>query len=343
MNSRERIIAAIKNQPTDKPCCNFRAEPTTLEKIRRHTGCQDIDLLLDEMDVDIRHIDATPPPEKRVGDLFQNYWGERYVYRPTPFGPERDDTVGALATAQSMEELEAFDWVRNDDFDYSRIPALCDKYAGRAIMYGTGDVFQRPGLVRGMENFLVDMYENPEFCHYLCNRFTDFYVEDYRRAFEASRGRIDIFLIYSDLGSQRSTLFSTQMAKDFVMPYLRRIAEAVHEMGAHLFYHSCGMISPFIPLFIEAGVDILDPIQPVDESMQPESLAKAYAGKLCFHGGIDVQHVLTQGTPDEVAAEARRYIEAFRGKCGYICAPSHFLQPDTPVENILALYRALRA
>jgi uroporphyrinogen decarboxylase len=276
-----------------------------------------------------------------MGSFFQNMWGERYIYKPSEYGPVREDMEGALSKAETLRELKDFEWPRNDDFDYSRIGALCDKYKGRAVMYGEGDIWQRPGLVRGMGNFLEDMLLRPEFCHYLSSVFLDFYIEDYRRAYKASGGRIDIFLIYSDLGGQNAPLVSNAMMREFVFPYLKRMADAIHDLGAYFFYHSCGMIYPFIPDLIEAGVDILDPIQPCMPEMKPESLAEKFGQKLCFHGGIDIQNVLIKGTPEDVRNEVSCYKKAFGSK-GYICGSSHFLQADTPVENIFALYDEIR-
>jgi uroporphyrinogen decarboxylase len=337
MNSKERVLAAVKCQPTDRIPYNFRAEDTTLEKIYRHTGGRDIDALLDRLNADIRHIDAIKPPEKKCGGFYQNFWGERYNYKPSPYGSVREDIAGALAGAETMRELKRFEWVKNDDFDYGEIASLCRKYDGRAVMYGTGDVFERPSLVRGMENFFEDMILRPDFCHYLCNVFTEFYIEDYRRAHKASGSKIDIYLIYSDLGCQISTLISREMLHAFVLPYLKRIADAIHDLGACFFFHSCGMIYPFIPDLIGCGVDILDPIQPCSPLMQPETLAMDFGGEICFHGGIDIQGVMVNGTPRQVKEEVQRYKNAFHNT-GYICTSSHFLQMDTPVENIFALY-----
>jgi uroporphyrinogen decarboxylase len=342
MNSKERIIAAINHQETDRPCANFRAEPTAIEKIFRHVGYRDIERLQDELDTDMRHIDAITPPDIKMDGFSQNFWGERYIFNQTPFGPERENISGVASNMKSLDEISKFDWISNDDFDYSNIPTLCAKHENRAIMYGSGDIWQRAVMIRGMQNFFIDMYENPDICHFLSNKLCEFYIEDYRRAFEASSGKIDIFLIYSDLGSQRSPLISSEMLETFVLPYIRRIAKAVHEMGAYLFFHTCGMVTPFIPQLINAGVDILDPIQPVTDCMQPEALAKRFANQICFHGGIDVQRVLVTGSKDDVKREVKRYIASFKGKCGYICAPSHFIQKDISVENILAMYEAIK-
>jgi uroporphyrinogen decarboxylase len=206
------------------------------------------------------------------------------------------------------------------------------------VQYGHADVWQRPGLVRGMENFMLDLAVNPEFCHYLSNMFTDFYIEEYSRAQAAADGRITIFNLYSDLGSQLAPLISRDMLREFVLPYIRRFADHVHDnLNGKVFFHTCGMVYPYIGDLIDSGIDILDPIQPCSPEMQPENLAKEFGGRVCFHGGINIQNLLVRGTPQDVRDAVKRYADCFRDG-GYICAATHFLQADTPVENILALY-----
>ena len=103
-------------------------------------------------------------------------------------------------------------------------------------------------------------------------------------------------------------------------------------------FHSCGDAYHFYDQLIGCGVDILDPMQRTTANMAPENLAKNFGDRACFHGGIDVQTTLPHGTQEEVRAEVRRYIAAFRKNCGYICASAHYMQHDTPPENILAMY-----
>lgn len=337
VTKKERTLAAIAGKPTDRTCYSFRAETDTREKLYRFLGFWDYDQLIDYLNPDILLINSIFPPEKIFGTYCQNCWGEKYVYKKTEFGPVRSDMDGALAHAESLEELQNFNWPQNDDVDYSKIKATIDRHPDMAIQYGDADVWQRPGLVRGMANFMVDMILNPEYCHFMSDFFTRFYIEDYTRAQLAADGRIDIFTVYSDLGSQMAPLISNEMFREFVFPYVQRLADAVHRINGKLFFHSCGAVFPFIDALIEAGIDILDPIQPCTEQMQPENLAKYFGGRVCFHGGVDVQQVLSVGTPEDVRASIKRYKKAF-ADCGFICAPSHFLQVDSSVENIFALY-----
>lgn len=339
MSPRERVLAALHHQKPDRTPRDFWAEAPTWNRLFQYLGHQDRDRVLDDLGIDIRHLSAAAPAEKEVEPgLWQNFWGERFFYQSTPWGPMREDVPGALAQASSLEEFEAFAWPNPDCLDRSHLAAQCKKYEQHALLYGFADIWQRPGLVRGWEHFFLDMVERPDWVHFMGRKFTDFYLEDYRRAAELTHGRIDIYLLISDLGSQRGPLISKAMFHRFVEPYLKEMIDCIHGLGAKVLYHSCGLIAPLIPELIRLGIDILDPIQPVGPAMTPESLSSTYGGQLCFHGGLDMQRLLPSGTADQVKAEARRYSETLGRDGGYILAPAHLFQPDVPPENILAVY-----
>lgn len=340
MTPRERVLLAIEHQKPDRVPRDFWAEPPTWNRLLGFLGQQDKQQVLDGLGIDIRHLELPDPPELSLGGgVFQNFWGERYIYRQTPWGPMREDTRGALAQANSFAELQQFPWPTPDVFDYSRLPEQCQRLDEYALFYGFADVWQRPALVRGWETMFLDMVERPDWTHFLCRKFTDFYKEDYTRAAEITHGRIDIYFLISDLGCQTGPLISLTMFRTFVAPYIREMVECIHSLGGKVLYHSCGSIRTFIPDLIALGIDILDPIQPTGPAMAPETLHAEFAGQICFHGGIDMQRVLPSGTPAEVQAEARRYCETLGANGGYILAPAHFFQPDVPPENILAMYQ----
>jgi uroporphyrinogen decarboxylase len=338
MTSRERVLAAIGRQTPDRTPRNFWAEPATWNRLFDHLEHNDRERLLCDLDIDIRKLDVREPQPRDVGNgVFQNYWGERFIYRGTDWGPMREDIPGALTNAKSRCELEAFPWPTPDMFDYSGLAAQCRRWDNYALLYGFADIWERPALVRGLENMFVDMCERPDWVHSLCRTFTAFYKEDYTRAAEATNGRIDLFLLISDLGCQHGPLMSLKMFREFIAPYIREMCDCIHSLGAKVLFHSCGSIRPFIPELIALGVDVLDPIQPV-VGMSPESLKVEFGDRLAFHGGIDMQRVLPFGTPDEVRTTARHYCETLGAGGGYILAPAHLFQPDIPPENILAMY-----
>ncbi len=340
MTSRERVLTALRREQPDRTPRDFWAEPPTWQRLFAHVGHRDRDALLDQLGIDIRHLEAPAPPEREVAPgLWQNFWGERFIYRDTPWGPMREDAPGALAAATSFAELAAFDWPRPDCLDRSQLPAQCERYPEHALLYGFADIWQRPALVRGWEAMFVDLVERPDWVHSLCRIFTDFYLADYRRAAALTAGRIDLYLVISDLGTQRGPLISRAMFGAFVAPYLREMTACIHDLGGLAMFHSCGAIETFIPDLLACGIDVLDPLQPVGETMQPEHLKRCYGDRLSFHGGLDMQRLLTQGTPDEVAAEARRYCDVLGEGGGYVLGPAHLFQPDVPPDNVFAVYR----
>ncbi len=339
MNSRERVLATLAHERPDRTPRDFWAEDATWNRLLKHTGHPDRDSALNALGIDLRSLDAEEPPERALGaGVFQNGWGERYVYQETGWGPMREDLPGALAGDRSFAELEAFPWPHPDQRDYRRLRAQCDARSGCALVYGFADIWQRPALVRGWEGMFLDMLEHPDRVHFLCRKFTEFYLEDYTRAAEVTRGRFDLYLVISDLGSQRGPLISRAMFLEFVAPYLRQMADRIHALGARVLFHCCGAVRAFIPDLIALGVDVLNPIQPTGPDMTPESLRSAFAGQVVFHGGIDMQRLLPRGTPEEVTAEARRYCTTLGERGGYILAPAHRFQPDVPPENIVAMY-----
>lgn len=339
MTSRERVLTALAHQQPDRTPRDFWAEEPAWNRLFAKVGYSDKERLLRQLKIDVRHLDAEGPPESPVdGGVFENSWGERYVYQPTPWGPMREDLPGALTKARDLSELEAFDWPTPDARDYSGLAAQALQHKEYALVYGFADVWQRPALLRGWEGMFMDMGEHPDWVHFLCRKFTDFYLEDYTRAAELTGGRIDLYLLISDLGSQQGPLISPAMFGRFVAPYLKEMIDHIHGLGGQVLFHSCGSIQLLIPELIALGVDVLDPIQPTCPEMSPERLKADFGDRLCFHGGIDMQKLLPFATPEQVQAEVYRYCEALGRGGGYILGPAHLFQPDVPPENVLAMY-----
>jgi uroporphyrinogen decarboxylase len=128
------------------------------------------------------------------------------------------------------------------------------------------------------------------------------------------------------------------MWREFAAPYLKRLADICHSAGVAFMLHSCGAVRELIPDFISIGVDVLDPIQTMAAGMEPAGLKRDFGDRIAFHGGLDTQSTLPFGSPQEVRAEVRNRVGTLGKGGGYIIAPSHNIQPDTPVENILAMY-----
>jgi uroporphyrinogen decarboxylase len=340
MTSRERVLTALAHERPDRTPRDFWAEDPAWNRLLDFTRESDREAVLRALGVDLRHLDAIGPAERVLEEgVTQNFWGERYVDQETSWGPMREDLPGALAGARSQADLEAFPWPHPDQRDYSQLANQCAQHADHALVYGFADVWQRPALVRGWEGMFLDLTDHPDWVHFLARKFTDFYLEDYQRAAEISRGRIDLYLLISDLGSQQGPLISMPMFHRFVAPYLKEMIDRIHHLGGQVLFHCCGAVRVFIPELIRLGVDVLDPIQPTGPDMQPECLRADFGGRLVFHGGLDMQQLLPRGTAEQVAAEARRYCEVLGAAGGYILGPAHRFQPDVPPENVVAVYQ----
>jgi uroporphyrinogen decarboxylase len=344
MLPRERVLAAIDHRETDRVPVDLWAEEPVWDRLLADLGLKTRDAVLERLDVDVRYISPVYPPDVVSNGVKQNMWGERWMMANTPWGRDWEHIAGALADVSSLDEIKAFPWPSCDDVDYSGLAAQCDKYAGYAIAYGNADFFERPALVRRWEDFLCDTSLNPDWVDFMTKKFVDFFVEDFTRCLEATRGRIDIFWALTDLGTQTGLLQSRRMYQRFIAPPMKTLADHAHRNGVKFMFHSCGSVRELIPDLIELGVDILNPIQPAAIGMEPEGLKRDFGQRLCFHGGIDIQYLLPLEPAEAVRAEVKRRVKILGKGGGYILAPSHNLQLDIPTENILAMYDpALRA
>lgn len=338
MRGRERVLAALDHQETGRAPLDFWAEGVVWKRLLEDLRLPSKRALLERFRVDLRwkdHRYTGPDFSDPRGAYLENMWGERF--RVTAEG-EKLACGGALDEAQRFEVLEAHHWPSNDWVDQSHLVEQIRRDNDYALLYGYADIWQRAAMVRGLDGMFFDMVERPEWVHFMTGKLADFYREDWTRAMETTRGRVDIFLLISDLGSQRAPMMSLELFRAFVKPRIQQMADLVHSSGKKLMFHSCGSVRLYIADLIEAGVDILNPIQPLCKGMSPAGLKEDFGERLCFHGGMDIQSVLPHGSPHEVRSATRELIETMQPGGGFIFCPSHTLLPDIPTENIAAMY-----
>jgi uroporphyrinogen decarboxylase len=339
MNSKKRVQTAINRQQPDRTPVDFWAESDVTVALLRHLGLASEHQLFDYLNVDIRPIAAEEPPFTFTTDgIRQNYWGELWQQAHHATGKEWLHLPGALSQAETLQDLKAFNWPDPSLIDRSTLPQQVNAANEYAIRYGNGDIFTRPCCVRGMEPFLIDIAVRPDMAHYIMTKFTDFYCEDLKRTLSITGGGIDIFLVYSDLGSQAGPLISRTMFDEFFAPYAKRLFGVARDAGIRTMLHSCGSIREFIPSLIDIGIEILNPIQVQAVGMEPCELKNRFGKQLCFHGAVDEQGVLPNGTPNDVRREVRTRVNQLGTDGGYIICATHNIQIDTPLQNILAMY-----
>ncbi|MFO8080614.1 MAG: uroporphyrinogen decarboxylase family protein, partial [Armatimonadota bacterium] len=163
-----------------------------------------------------------------------------------------------------------------------------------------------------------------------------------REGLEAAGGAIDILHLGEDCGQQGGRLFPPKIFERFFVPRIKPFIDLAHEHGALAMLHSCGDTHEIMPTFIEMGLDILDAMQPEPAGMDPAAIKREFGRDLTFCGLVSTQQTLPHGSPDDVRREVRERIEVMGAGGGYVLAPAHCIQPDTPIENVLAMYDEAR-
>ena len=200
-------------------------------------------------------------------------------------------------------------------------------------------VFEMYFRLRGMSNALTDMATDEELACEMFKRCADFSIELAGQA--CSRFPLDWLWTGDDVAGQETLIMSPSVWRAMIKPRLARIVAVGKSRGLPVAYHCCGAIRPIIPDLIEIGIDVLNPVQTTCPGMAPEELKREYGEHLTFMGGVDTVDLLPHGTAEEVYEATRRLIDVLGGGGGgYILSASHTVPPETPLANILAMYRA---
>lgn len=251
---------------------------------------------------------------------------------------------GIFADCEDVNAVEKFQWPNPDYLDFSNTVQLTKEAydKGMAVFGGMWcPFFHIVSDFFGMENYFVKMYTNPDVVHAVTRHVTDFYLEANRRCLEEAGDYLSAAFFGNDLGTQISMLIGLESFDEFIYPYMKEIIGVMKAADLPVAMHSCGAIEPLIPRLIDAGVDILHPLQAKAAGMDAENLAGKYGGYLTFMGGVDAQELLPFGTPQQIREEVLRLRDIF--KDDFIVSPSHeALLQNIPFENVLAMAQAAK-
>jgi uroporphyrinogen decarboxylase len=343
MNSRERVLAAIDHIEPDRVPVDLWALSPVSDNLRAHLGADDDEGVWRALGVDLRSVWPTyvGPDLARFDDgSWLDWWG----CRRQMIGPFEEVTVAPLAGAQTVADVEGYPWPEPYWFDYAGMRPQCEAFGDYALVIRDPGPYAtcvlRVGMyLRGMEQFMMDMAMEPTLAQAIITHVEALYLELDRRIFEAVGDLTDIYFIADDVGVQSGLMISPKMFRKFVKPSLERFIEQAHRYGQKVMYHTCGAVRRLIPDFIEMGVDILNPIQTSASGMEPAALKRDFGNALCFHGAMDIQTVLSQGTVVQVRDEVRHLCDVLGAGGGFILAPTNNVMPETPLENVIALYQ----
>ena len=266
--------------------------------------------------------------------------------------PEFDED--RLDPADNIEEFALLDEMDLRDFRIRAEQITADQDYGVIVSLpgcGLGDIamvpapfLKHPKGIRDVEEWYVSTVSRPDYVHEVFRRQTEIAVENIRRLGEAVGSHAQAaFVCGTDLGTQRAPFISPQMYRDLYRPYYRRLNAAVHEYTPwKTFKHCCGSIRELIPLMLEDGFDILNPVQCSAANMDARDLKRDFGRDLVFWGGgVDTQKTLPFGTPEEVYREVREQIEILNDGGGFVFSSIHNVQARTPIENLQAMFRAV--
>jgi uroporphyrinogen decarboxylase len=339
MIPKARVYATLRREPTDRAPMWMWYHPTWYDRFRAQFGWgpEEADARLGN---DIKQVHISINREMfrplQPGERFTDAWGVTWAregwYNQVVRNPLAEATVDALAAYHFPDP--------DEPGRYDALAALCARY-GSDFFIGadvSGSIFEPCYHIRGMDRLLEDMLEEPDAVAAFLDRAAAFTTQVCLRALTLP---IDWIWLGDDVGGQDAMMLSPSLWRALLKPRLAVIIAAVKAArpGIIVAYHSCGTIRPIIPELIEIGVDVLNPLQPLCPGMDPLALKCEYGDRLAFMGGLDTQDFLIHATAAQVKTHARTLIDNMGN--GYIFAASHTVQPDTPLENVLALSEAI--
>jgi uroporphyrinogen-III decarboxylase len=347
MTSRDRVLAAFAHEEPDRVPVWLGAAPETRDLLIEHLGLQDDEALSIYLGDDFRRVYAkyagpdefSPDDNLQTGSTYRTPFGvERYGYG---YGMPREHPL----VNASLEDIYNYAWPDPAWMDVSHIREEIEQWGGQfAILGGDWSPFWHDAIdLLDMDNVFYKMYDDPQFVDVLLEHIVDYYFGVSQRIFEAAGEIIDIFFIGNDFGGSTGPLMSDKLFRRFIIPHLKRLIDLGHDYGLKVMMHCCGGYAPLIPAMIEAGLDGLQALQPSTKGMAPADLKAAFGDKILLNGCIDTQFVLIEGTPDLVRTRTREVLEIMMPGGGYVASPSHdYLLPETPIQNIIAMYDTVR-
>ncbi len=347
MTSKERVKTALAHGEPDRVPIDYHANAGIDRRLKAHFGLKpgDDEELRQAFGVDFRGIWGAPytGPElhEKVPDRNVDLWGIRTRWIEHGNGGGYWDYCDF--PLRDADEETAANWPvpSPDDFDYSRIPAFCERFGDSFIHIGSpgvGDVINGTGMLFSMEQVLIDLaIDNPATLLYIQRR-ADSQLGQMERMLDAGNGAIDMLFLGEDLGTQLGPMISPALFRKHIRPVHQCFVDLAAAYEIPVMIHSCGSSSWAFNDFIEMGISVVDTLQPEAKDMAPGDLKARYGDRLSFHGGISTGGVMANGSVNEVAAHVRETLDAMMPGGGYCLTPSHQLQDNSPTENVLELY-----
>jgi uroporphyrinogen decarboxylase len=376
MNSRERVWQTLNHQEPDRVPFDLGGTGLTTihvdayQNLRRHLGMPQADArvmamaeqlavvdedLAERLETDIRLVLPSLASgfqlafrDEGAYEAYTDEWGIGWR-KPKDGGFYYDMYHHPLAGADSLDEFKSYpfpDPVDGQRFDKLRSQAQAAAAQGKAVVLagpcaGIAEVYS---WLRGYERYYIDLAVNQAAVAYMLDRLVEFKCAFWERALEEIGDMVDVVVEADDLAGQHTLLLSPATYDSLIRPRHSRLFSFIKAQApVKLFFHSCGAVRRLIAAFIDAGIDILNPVQISAAGMDLHELKDEFGRDLVFWGGgVDTQGVLGTGTPEQVREDVRRNIEALAPGGGFVFAAVHDIQANVPPENVVAMWEACR-
>jgi uroporphyrinogen decarboxylase len=348
MTPRDRWLTFFRGERPDRLPCDYWGTAEVTSRLLEDLGCATERELWQRLRID-KCIYLAPRNFQAKEDTWHtpslfSIW--KIETRLVPYGDGlgvyEEVVKSPLAGAESVNDIEKFSWPDPADWDVSGLRSECERWAGYPILGASYEPFYLYSRMRGMEQALEDLSQNPAIVDAAMERIYEIHASVILRALEVAGDLIDFVYVAEDLGTQESLLMSPATFRRFLKPWLAKMICLAHSFGAKVFHHDDGAIRPLLPDLIDIGIDLLNPIQWRCRGMEREALVRDFGKSVVFHGGVDNQQILPFGTTEDVRKEVREKVRLFRDGKGYIVSPCHNIQANTPTRNIVALYEAVQ-
>lgn len=260
--------------------------------------------------VGVAHDDVKPP--EAAADPGLDQWLCRWVRTSAPnMGQVKGHPL------EDLSRMKEFPWPDGSDprryaaipqrlADLEADPLRRDKYVVTGIFM---ILWERMHSLHGFENCMIDLMEDKPAIHELADRILEFDLAVVRQMHRLAGQRIQGFSFTEDWGTQQDVHISPDLWRRFFLPRYKRLFDAIHECGWHVWMHSCGKINKFVPGLIEAGVDVLNMQQPLTNGI--DEIGRRFAGRVCFETLCDIQRTLPSGDRRQIIAEAEHLMQAW--------------------------------
>ena len=351
MNPREKLLRILRRQGIDEVLYTFVFSPA-LEKKYRETTSSDLpyDAYYEfpwrelpypiPTDTDLsRFLAYHGPIDPSNTEIDQ--WG--IGHKSTPTSMHMTQMLHPLKDADDEEYIENYPMPHFIPELNQHIQPAAEKIreAGYASVGQLQmSIWETAWYLRGMENLMMDMMSEDPMAEVLLRRVEE---EAIAQAQIYARAGADIIFLGDDIGMQHTIMMSIPLYQTWIKPALTRLIAAAKAINPEIiiFYHSCGYIEPFIEDLIEAGIDVLNPIQP--ECMDFEEIHQKYGDRISFHGTVGTQSTMPYGSREEIFRVVNKHLDIAGEKGGLLIAPTHMLEPDVPWENVMSFMDACKA